>query len=146
MILKSIKLVAILLVGFSSQVGLAHNSPKGVVEQFLSLDFNGARLSSSGYIGVEKLVNTIDSEPGWDSVKVTKEYIVKSVKNISDNTTNVEVEYQFSGIFTDKKFEYEDSNSIYVFHLEYSDGQWRIQNIPPYPRVGSRELNDFLLD
>ncbi|WP_157209916.1 hypothetical protein [Marinimicrobium agarilyticum] len=130
-----------LTVALSANDGMT--SPVDTVEKFCELDFQGARLSADGYKDISGLVVSINGEPGWDTVFVTNSFKVVS-EDTEDQQGLVTVEYSFWGEASVAGVIANESVSQYQFELRMdSDGVWRIENIPPYPRVSKSKASDI---
>ena len=118
-------------------------SPVEVVEKFCGLDFKGARLSSEGYEEISNFVFSIDGEPGWDTIFVTNSYKVVSEQK-KDNQSFVTIEYSIWGEASGVGVLAKGSTSNYQFELRKDAyGVWRIENIPPYPRVSKNKVAEI---
>ena len=135
-----------------SAVG-ADAGPLEVVEEYLSLDFEGARLSSESWPTIVEFI-TWEVEPGWDTVIVVEGFRVHE-PTLNAATALVPVSYDVAGIWSGDRFYLPDEVPPSVtelsrkargteFRLQLVENTWRIVHPRSHPHVSVQSLIDHL--
>jgi len=114
----------------------AAGGPGDVVSRFCELDFEGHRLSASGYESVKPLVS-YPAEPGWDRVLGIRSDEVGE-ESIDGSSARVLVRYEIDRFWPD---DLEDTGKYREETFTLSrEGDWKINRPIPLPRVSTELL------
>jgi len=106
-------------------------NPRQLVERFLKLDANGARLDSDAYKAAglgEFIVSSGYESPGWDEAVLIRKYEIQKVTQ-SDQRASITVIYDTIGSVSDDVY-LKDKKQTYSFQLMKQNIRWVI--IGPY--------------
>jgi hypothetical protein len=129
-------IVAIIAVSLLLHISfaIAADTPSEVVRKFCQLDYQGARLSSDGFIKIQPLI-AYPEEPAWDLAIGIKGYKITN-ENIDGKKAEVVVEYEIDQIVPSDLGILDTE----VVELIQSNGVWKIERYVDYPRVSSAVL------
>jgi hypothetical protein len=106
-------------------------NPRKVIEHFLKLDTDGARLGTDTYkasgIG-DYVVQGEYESPGWDTVTLITDYKIQKITQ-SGSTASAMVKYNVIGKASNN-LEIKKKNEIYIFKLKKQNHRWFI--VEPY--------------
>jgi len=111
-----------------------------LLEAYCTLDFDGARLSSTTGTQVWSMV-AWENEPGWDSVKLVEGFTVGAPK-ASGNRIEIPVIYEVVGTAVGPQItRFGKELETVKFELESVGGTWKITGpiIPPHVSLAAHE-------
>jgi len=137
-----IKLIALAIIVMAMfPLAFAKNdleAPAKVVDQYCTLDYNGARLTSNGMAQISKLAS-FKGEPGWDSVVVSESYCINSSR-INGDHASVQVQYSNFGDLAGTDFNPRQTLEIVIFKLKRSKEGWKITSPLICPHVSKNSI------
>lgn len=137
-ILLSTALCTLLTCFIAGNTQCGQPSSRDIVQQYCELDARGARLSTSSYREIRKLMDWEEdrSEPGWDTVYVVSSYVVGSPKTTEEGYIIVPVCYDIVGsIDGGMVFKKDDRRECLDFKTARRGESWRILEYVPIPRI-----------